>query len=354
MGFITACVIVLVLALIAAVGAGLMGLTGLFAVVLPYLAFAIFVIGVAYRIANWGKSPVPFNIATTCGQSKSLDFIKWNPIECPRSRPALYFRMFLEVVFFRSLFRNSKATLEKDGNLTYQWEKWLWIFAILFHWGFFFTLLRHLRFFTAKVPGLITALDKIDGFILIDLHHYYITGFMFFAGVGLLLLRRLCLHKVRYISLFNDYFPLVLLLGIGCSGMAMRYAGATRVDVTGIREVMVGLMTFHPVVPAAGALNVFFYIHLTLVCTLLIYFPWGKLMHAVGVFMSPTRNMCTNSREVRHVNPWNPVVEFHSYADYEDEFRDRMVKFGVSVEKTIEEAEAEKEAERKALEESLS
>lgn len=353
MGFITACVIVLVIALFAVVVGGLMGLTGLFTVVLPYLAFTLFVVGVIYRIANWGKSPVPFNIATTCGQSKSLDFIKWNPVECPRSRPALYFRMFLEVVFFRSLFRNSKAELEKDGKLTFQWEKWLWIFAILFHWGMFFTLIRHFRFFTAKVPALVTLLDKIDGVILIDLHHYYITGFMFLAGAGLLLLRRLVLPKVRYISLLNDYFPLLLLISIALTGMAMRYLVPTRTDVTSVREVMVGLLTFQPVVPEPGTLSIFFLMHLTFVCTLLVYFPWGKLMHAVGVFMSPTRNQCTNSREVRHVNPWNPVVEFHSYMDYEDQFRDRMIKFGLPVEKTLEEAEAEKEAERKALEDSL-
>ena len=88
---------------------------------------------------------------------------------------------------------------------------------------------------------------------------------------------------------------------------------------------------------------------LALVCTLLIYFPLGKLMHAVGVFMSPTRNMVNNSRAKRHVNPWNPVVEFHYYEDYEDEFREKMVKVGLPVDKTIEEAAAEKAAKEASL-----
>lgn len=353
MGFIVACLVVLALLAIAFVGAGVLGLTALFGVVLPYVAFALFVVGVCYRIANWGKSPVPFNITTTCGQNKSLDFIKTNPIESPNSKPALVARMFLEVVFFRSLFKNSKADLTEDGDLVYQWEKWLWIFALLFHWGMFFTLLRHFRFFTAKVPAWVHVLDKIDGVILIDLHPVYITGFMLLGGVTLLLCRRIFLPKVRYISLLSDYFPLLLLVGIALTGMTMHYINLARVNVTSIREVMLGLVTFHPIVPAVGDISVIFYMHLTLVCALLVYFPWSKLMHAVGVFMSPTRNMLANSREVRHVNPWNPVVEFHSYADYEDEFREKMVKVGLPVDKSIEEAQAEKEAHEAKLRQEL-
>lgn len=353
MGFIVACILVIALAVFAYVGTALLGMTTFFGVILPYVAFAIFIVGVIYRILNWGKSPVPFNIATTCGQAKSFDFIKHNPIETPTTKAGLFARMFMEVLFFRSLFRNSKAELTKEGDLTYQWEKWLWIFAILFHWGMFFTLLRHFRFFTVHVPSWVGILDSIDGVILIDLHPVYITGFMFLAGVGLLLLRRLMLPKVRYISLLNDYFPLMLLLGIAFTGMSMHYNPWGRVNITDIRELMTGLLTFHPVFLKAGEINHIFYIHLTLVCTLLMYFPWSKLMHAVGIFMSPTRNMTTNSREVRHINPWNPVVEFHSYMEYEDEYREKMIKVGLPVEKTLEEAAAEQAAKEAKLRKEL-
>lgn len=347
MGFLLAIVLVCALALIAYVGVAVLGLTAVFGVALPYIAIALFVFGFIYRIVNWSKSPVPFNIATTCGQAKSLDFIKYNPIDNPTTKPAVVLRMILEVVFFRSLFRNSRAELTKDGDIAYQWEKWLWIFALLFHWGMFFTLIRHFRFFTAHVPAWVDVLDKIDGVILIDLKPVYITGFFFIAGVTLLLLRRLYMPKVRYISLLNDYFPLLLLLGIAITGMCMHYLPATRVDISHIRELMLGIVTFQPIVVEPGAISAMFFIHLTLVCTLLIYFPWSKLMHAAGVFMSPTRNMRTNSREIRHINPWNPVVEFHSYMEYEDEFREKMEKAGIPLEKTMAEAEAEA-AEREA------
>ena len=56
-------------------------------------------------------------------------------------------------------------------------------------------------------------------------------------------------------------------------------------------------------------------------------------MHAGGIFMSPTRTLANNSRIVRHINPWNYEVKTHSYAEYEDEFRDKMRKVGLPLEK---------------------
>ena len=346
MGLIVAIVIVAAILAITYVGVAVAGLQVFFGIILPYFAIAFFLVGVVYRIIKWAKSPVPFNIVTTCGQEKSLDFIKTNPIDNPTTRTGMVVRMILEVTVFRSLFRNSKAELTEDGDIKYQWEKWLWIFALLFHWGMFFTLLRHFRFFTADVPAWVGWIEAVDGVFMIDLHAVYLTGLMMVGGLALLLLRRLWIGKVRYISLLNDYFPLCLLLGIGLTGMNMRYLN--HVDIDAVRDLMVSLVTFHPAIPAGGV-NVLFYLHFALVCTLLIYFPMGKLMHAVGVFMSPTRNMVNDSRAKRHINPWNPVVEFHYYSDYEDEFREKMVKVGLPVDKTIEEAAAEKAAKEAAL-----
>jgi hypothetical protein len=56
-------------------------------------------------------------------------------------------------------------------------------------------------------------------------------------------------------------------------------------------------------------------------------------MHLGGIFLSPTRNLSNNSRFVRHVNPWNYAVKVHSYDEYEDEFREKMVEAGLPVEK---------------------
>lgn len=347
MGLLTAILIVLGIAAVTFAGVELLGLTAIFGVALPYIAILAFVIGVVVRIWGWAKSPNPFRIPTTCGQAKSLDFIKTNPIDNPTSKAGVAARMGLEVGFFRSLFRNTSAEISEEGNLVYQWEKWLWLFALVFHWGMFFVLLRHFRFFTFEVPAWVTAIEAVDGVFLVDLHPVFLTGFFMLIGLTFLLLRRLILPKVRYISLLNDYFPLVLLLAIVGSGMWMRYLD--RVDVTNIRELATSLVALQPWVPAAGDINVMFYIHFALVCTLLIYFPLSKLMHAFGVFMSPTRNQVNNSREVRHINPWNPVVEFHSYMAYENDFRDKMVRFGIPVEMTEEEAAAARAEEDKLV-----
>jgi len=311
------------------VGVEVLGLTALFGIVLPYVAVICFLGGFIYRIVNWAKSPVPFRIPTTCGQQQSLDFIKQNKIENPSKPGWVVVRMILEVLTFRSLFKNTKAELTEKGDLAYQWEKWLWIFAILFHWGMFFTLIRHLRFFTDPVPGFVTAWEKIDGVFWVDLQALYLTGFLMVAGLCLLLCRRLFSDRIRYISLLNDYFPLFLLISIGCSGILMRYL--THVDITRVKDLAMGWVTFSPSIP--GDISIMFYIHLALVCVLLIYFPLSKLMHAGGIFFSPTRNMANNNRIVRHENPWNPDVKVHTYEEYEDEFRDKMRAVGLPLDK---------------------
>lgn len=135
--------------------------------------------------------------------------------------------------------------------------------------------------------------------------------------------------QIRFISLPADYFPLLLIFSIGATGILMRYF--LRVDIVGVKQVAMGLVSFHPIAPAS--IGVIFYIHLFLVSMLFAYFPFSKLMHLGGVFMSPTRNLANNSRMVRHINPWNYPVHVHTYEQYEDEFRDKMKKAGLPVEK---------------------
>jgi nitrate reductase gamma subunit len=98
-----------------------------------------------------------------------------------------------------------------------------------------------------------------------------------------------------------------------------------------VKALTMGLVSMSPRVP--DGIGVVFFIHLFLISTLLVYFPFSKLMHMGGVFLSPTRNLANNSREVRHVNPWDYDVKVHTYAAYEDEFREKMKEAGIPVEK---------------------
>ncbi len=86
-------------------------------------------------------------------------------------------------------------------------------------------------------------------------------------------------------------------------------------------------------IPFQSRISPLFFGHLLLVCVLIAYLPFSKLMHMIGVFLSPTRNLANNNRAVRHVNPWDYPVKVHTYEEYEDEFRDKMKAAGVPVEK---------------------
>jgi nitrate reductase gamma subunit len=100
----------------------------------------------------------------------------------------------------------------------------------------------------------------------------------------------------------------------------------------GVKELMMSLVTFSPAQISDGIGSIFF-IHLFFVCILFAYFPYSKLMHFAGIFLSPTRNLANNSRKVRHINPWNPTVKVHTYEEYEDDFREKMIEAGLPVEK---------------------
>ena len=287
-------ILTLALAAVAWVGTQYAGLYAVFGIVIPYLALASFVGGFVFRLVKWGKSAVPFRIPTTCGQQKSLPWVKQNKIENPSSFAGVVGRMLLEVLVFRSLFRNTKT--EKQGEaLGVGSAKWLWLGALVFHWSMLIIVLRHLRFFLEPVPGAIMALEGADAFFQIGLPALYLTDLLIVSALTFLFVRRVVIPRVRYLSLPNDFFPLFLLLGVVIAGIAMRY----------------------------------FYVHLFLASVLIGYFPWSKLMHAGGIVLSPTRNQANDSRAVRHVNPWNPDLPVHTYAEYEDEFKDKLVKAGL-------------------------
>ena len=320
---------VIVLFLLAYIGVEAAGLEVLFGVIIPYLAFLTFIIGFVYRIMDWARSPVPFRIPSTCGQHKSLSWLDHSKIENPTNAFFVIVRMFLEIFCFRSLFRNTKAEIREGGKLSYEMEKWLWLGAIAFHYSFLVVMIRHLRFFTEPNPFFVTLTETLDGFLQVGLPGIMISGFVLLAAVSYLFLRRILISQVKYISLAADFFPLFLIMGIAISGILMRYFA--KVDVTATKELAMGLVTFQPSVP--DGIGGIFYVHLFFVSILMAYFPFSKLMHLGGIFFSPTRNMATNTREIRHVNPWNYPVKVHTYDEYEEEFREKMIEAGLPVEK---------------------
>ena len=323
---------VIALVLLAFVGVKALNLRILFGIIIPYLAAITFFIGLVNRVVKWGRIPVPFRIPTTCAQEKSLPWIKrslGDKLDNPENTLQVVGRMMLEVLTFRSLFRSTKTELREGPKLVYWSSKFLWLAALAFHYSFLTVLVRHLRLVTEPVPSPVNLIASVDGFFQVTVPALQMSGIVLLAAATYLLIRRLVIPQVRYISLPADYFPLFLIMGIAISGILMRYF--YKVDMVSVKELTIGLASLHPKIPEG--IGVMFYIHLFLVSVLFAYFPFSKLVHMAGVFLSPTRNLANTSRMKRHINPWNYPVKVHTYEEYENEFREKMKEAGLPLEK---------------------
>jgi len=229
-----------------------------------YAATLLLVLGLAARIRKYARAPAPLKIPTT---------------PAPTTAGGVVLRMFREVVFFESLFKSNK---------------WIWAFGWVFHMSLWLVLLRHSRYFIRHVPELLVFLQPFGTY----------AGYAMVAGLLGLWARRFLVDRVRYISSPSDHLILVLLIAIGASGLTMRFVAHT--DIITVKAFMLGLMRFR-IGPLPN--DPFLLIHLGLVIVLMIIFPISKLLHAPGVFFSPTRNQIDNSREKRHLAPWAAELE---------------------------------------------
>jgi nitrate reductase gamma subunit len=322
-------VTVIILVLLPALGAGFLGWNALFGVVIPYVAFALFVIGFVYRVLKWAAAPVPFHIPTVCGQQKSLPWIKANKIESPYTTAGVVGRLALDLLLFRPLFWNERVELQRAYRLIYKRNLYLWLGGLAFHWSLLTILIRHLRFFAEPVPEFVLVVLWLDEIFQNLLPLLYISDIVILIALFYLVIRRIVYPQIRYISLFSDYFAVLLLLGVATTGVLMRLI--CKVDLVLVKGLVMQILSLHPVRPEG--IGLLFYIHLFLVSVLVAYFPFSKLMHLAGALLSPTRNLKNNSRMERHVNPWNHPVKVHTYEEYEDEFRTAMKEVGLPIEK---------------------
>ncbi len=320
-------VVVLVLALAAYTGANQPSLRVLLGIVVPSAAFLVFLAGITWRVIVWARSAVPFRIPVTCGQQASLAWMKRNRLDNPATTLGVVGRMAIEVLLFRSLFRSARAEM-LSGRLVFREATGLWLGAVAFHYALLFVVLRHLRFVTEPVPALVTTLASIDSFFRIGIPALYATDVLLVVALGYLLSRRVRQAQVRYVSLFSDYLLLFVLLGIATTGLLMRHV--VRVDTVAVKELAMGLVTLSR--PAVlPSLHPLVFAHLALVSVLFVCLPFTKLAHMAGVFLSPTRNLANDNRSKRHVNPWNEPVKVHTYAEWEEEFRDKLLAAGLPV-----------------------
>lgn len=229
-----------------------------------YAATIILVVGVVRKIVIYARTPQPLKIPTT---------------PAPTTRTGVWLRMLREVTVFESLFKANK---------------WTWLFGWVFHFCLLVELIWHLRYFTEPVLIFLPWLQWFINF----------TGYGMVFGLLGLWGRRFFVDRVRYISSPSDHLMLALLVAIGASGLAMKFLVHT--DIVALKAFFLGLMVFDwqplPVDPVL-------LIHLTLVALLMIVFPISKLLHAPGVFFSPTRNQVDNPREQRWTAGWSAKID---------------------------------------------
>jgi len=237
---------------------------GVIYALLFWVATLVLVLGVANKIRIYAKTPAPLKIPTT---------------PAPVTQSGVVLRMFQEVFFFKSLFRADKL---------------LWVLGMLFHYTMLIIVLRHFRYVQDPIWGVIQLVQPFGIY----------AGFLFIVGLLGLMARRILIDRVRYITAPSDIAMLLLLIMIGVSGLMMQFVSPT--DIVMVKAFFIGLITFdwQPLPTDVPLL-----IHLGLVATLMLIFPISKLLHAPGIFFSPTRNQVDNPREKRHIAPWAAELE---------------------------------------------
>jgi nitrate reductase gamma subunit len=238
-------------------------LTTVFAL-LFYFAAAVLAGGLAFRLWGYAVTPAPLKI----------------PIPpAPTTRAGVVVRIMREVVLFSAVFNANK---------------WIWLFGWIFHAALLVVLLRHLRYFTEPVWAWVVAIQPFGPY----------AGLAMVVGLLGLWARRFLVPRIRYISAPSDHLMLVLLIGIGASGLLMKYVAHT--DIIALKSFFLGLIYFDWQPLSADPVLL---AHLGLVAALMIIFPFSKLLHGPGLFFSPTLNQVDDARERRHVAGWARGLE---------------------------------------------
>lgn len=212
---------------------------------LAYFAALAFVLGLLWRLVGYLRTPMPYPATVT---------------PAPTTDGGAALRVAGDVLIFPALFKADKT---------------LWAGAWLFHAALWVILLRHLRYFTYPVPGLSVLMSSVALW----------AGYIFGLAALFLFWRRLALPRTLYLSGLPDYFALALVGLIAATGIVVKYW--LHVNLVDVKAFTLGLLTLRPVAPPQHPL---FLVHFLLVTLLLLYFPFSKLLHAGGIFFSPTRN----------------------------------------------------------------
>ena len=217
--------------------------------ILPYLAAALFTVGVVYRLLVWRRVPQPALMTLYPTQGSG-----WRAL-------------VKEALFFPSLFRGDRT---------------LWVFAWSFHAALALAFIGHLRVVTGGLDrGLAFVGIGAGGVATLSAIAGGFAGVVLLAALLLMLGRRVLVARVREISKAPDFLALLLLVAVITTGDLMRF-GARHVDLAATRVWAASLFTLSPAVSLPSAVL----LHLFCAELLVFYVAFSKLMHFGGFFFT--------------------------------------------------------------------
>lgn len=216
--------------------------------ILPGIAVMVFIIGMAYRLRVWIKTPQPGKMTLFPAGEGTAGAV------------------LAEAVLFPSLFRGDRV---------------LWVFAWVFHVTLALVFLGHIRVVTGLVDRLLISMGMTtEGIATMSATVGGIAGIILLGTAVLLLTRRMAVQRAREVSGFPDFFALLLLIAIICTGDLMRFGA--HFDLEQTRAWIGSLLAFSPEVPQNGV----FLVHALLAFLLVMYIPFSKILHFGGIFFT--------------------------------------------------------------------
>ena len=221
--------------------------------IMVYVAVAVFVLGMTYRVYQWLSAPKT--------RVKTGIFPKEN------TTGARVFHLVKDSFVFPQVL---------------QVDRRMWFFTILFHFGLLGAFVGHLRLIHELTP-LVNLLGP-KGMNQLSVLGGGVMGIVLIVTLAYFLLRRFT-SPFKELSVLEDYLLVILLILIVVMGNHMRFVG--HIDVSAYRAYVQSLLVLKPAFPAPlaeSSIKSALVFHVLFVNLLLIYFPFSKLVHLIATF----------------------------------------------------------------------
>jgi len=218
-----------------------------------YVAVTVFFIGMAFQVYQWLRAP--------------KTRIKTGYFPKPRTSVERWLRVAEDSFVFPEVIK---------------FDRWMWFFTILFHFGLLGAFVGHLRLLQEFTP-LVDLLGPkaMDRFALWS---GGVMGIVLIVGLIYYFIRRLT-FPYSDLSVSEDYILLILLILTVVMGNLMRFFGD--IHVADYRAFLQSLLTFRPAFPDALATSSTRWVlvfHVLSANLVFVFFPFSKLVHVIATF----------------------------------------------------------------------